>query len=58
MLFRDFRFYSPPEVDRLWGIWRSCYSIPKAIFYLIKGLICHKMRIKFRLEIRWCRWPK
>ena len=28
--------YSPPEVDRIWGIWGSCYNIPKAIFYLLK----------------------
>ena len=29
--------YSPPEVDRIWGIWGSSYNIPKAIFYLLKG---------------------
>ena len=29
--------YSPPEIDRLWGIWGSYFSIPKAIFYLLKG---------------------
>ena len=29
--------YSPPLVDRIWGIWGSCYNIPKAIFYLLKG---------------------
>ena len=32
--------YSPPYVDRIWGIWGiwgSCYNIPKAIFYLLKG---------------------
>ena len=29
--------YSPPEVDRIWGIWGSYYSVPKAIFYLLKG---------------------
>ena len=29
--------YSPPEVDRIWGIWGSYYNIPKAIFYLPKG---------------------
>ena len=32
-----FRAYSPPEADRIWGIWRSYYNIPKAIFYLLKG---------------------
>ena len=21
----------------IWGIWGSCYKIPKAIFYLLKG---------------------
>ena len=30
--------YSPPLVDRIWGIWGSYYNIPKAvIFYLLKG---------------------
>ena len=29
--------YSPPKVDRIWGIWESYYNIPKAIFYLLKG---------------------
>ena len=29
--------YSPPEVDRIWGIWESEYNIPKAIFHLLKG---------------------
>ena len=29
--------YSPPEVDRTWGIWGSYYNMPKAIFYLLKG---------------------
>ena len=29
--------YSTPQVDRIWGIWGSYYSIPKAIFYLLKG---------------------
>ena len=29
--------YSPPEVDRIWGIWGSYYNILKAIFYLLKG---------------------
>ena len=29
--------YSPPEVDRKWGIWGSYYNIPKTIFYLLKG---------------------
>ena len=31
------RLYSPPYVDRTWGIWGSCYNIRKAIFYLLKG---------------------
>ena len=31
------RVYSPPLVDRIWGIWASDYNIPKAIFYLLKG---------------------
>ena len=30
-------YYSPPEVDRIWGIWGSYYNIPKARFYLLKG---------------------
>ena len=29
--------YSPPEVDRIEGIWGSDYNIPKAILYLLKG---------------------
>ena len=24
---------SPPQVDRIWGIWGSYYNIPKALFY-------------------------
>ena len=32
-----FRAYSPPDVDRIWGIWGSYYNIPKAVFYLLKG---------------------
>ena len=27
---------SPPEVDRIWGIWGSYHNIPRAIFYLLK----------------------
>ena len=29
--------YSPPQVDRIWGIWGSYYNMPKAIFYVLKG---------------------
>ena len=29
--------YSPPEVDRAWGVWGSSSNIPKAIFYPLKG---------------------
>ena len=29
--------YSPPSVDRIWGIWGSYYNKPKAMFYLLKG---------------------
>ena len=29
--------YSPPYVDRIWGIWGSYYSIPKVIFYLLEA---------------------
>ena len=29
--------YSPPEVERIWGMWGSYYNIPKPIFYLLKG---------------------
>ena len=28
--------YSPPQVDRIWGIWGSYDEIPEAIFYLLK----------------------
>ena len=31
------RSYSPPQVDRIEGIWGSYSNIPKAIFYLLKG---------------------
>ena len=31
------RVYSPPHVDRIWGIWGSYYNKPQAIFYLLKG---------------------
>ena len=24
---------------RIWGVWGSCYNIPRAIFYLLKGTI-------------------
>ena len=27
-----FRAYSPPSVDRIWGIWGSYNNVPKAIF--------------------------
>ena len=30
--------YSSPLVDRIWGVWGSYYNIPKAIFYLLRGL--------------------
>ena len=26
---------------RIWGIWGSYYTIPKAIFYLLKGDLYH-----------------
>ena len=29
--------YSPPSVDRIWGIWGSYYNIPKNIFALLRG---------------------
>ena len=32
-----FETYSPPYVDRIWGIWGSYYNVPRAIFYLLKG---------------------
>ena len=37
MLRPDFDTYSPPYVNRIWGVWGSSNSIPKAIFYLLKG---------------------
>ena len=33
---RGSKLYSLSSVDRIWGK-RSCYNIPKAIFYLLKG---------------------
>ena len=32
-----FQQYSPPEVDRIWGIWGPYYHIPKVISYLLTG---------------------
>ena len=29
--------YSPPQVDRKFDIWGSCYKKPKGIFYLLRG---------------------
>ena len=29
--------YSPPSVDRIWGIRGADYNILKATFYLLKG---------------------
>ena len=29
--------YSPPYADRILGVCGSCYNIPKAIFYLLRG---------------------
>ena len=29
--------YSPPQVDRIWGIWGSYSNIPEAILYLLQG---------------------
>ena len=29
--------YSPPQVDRIWGIGGPYYNIPKAIFYLLQA---------------------
>ena len=29
--------YSLHEVDRIWGIWESYYTVPKDIFYLLEG---------------------
>ena len=37
LLFLLLVLLSPPQVDRIWGIWGSYYNIPKAIFYLLKG---------------------
>ena len=31
------RVYSPPEVDRIWGIWGTYFHIAKAILYRLKG---------------------
>ena len=30
---------SPPEEHRLWGTWGSYHNVPKAIFYLLEGII-------------------
>ena len=43
---------SPPEVDRIWGIWGSYDRVPKAIFimfYLLKGTIGFRA---FRLSVK------
>ena len=34
--------HSTPGVDRIWGIWRSHFHIPKAIFYLLTGSVCQQ----------------
>ena len=31
------RTSSPSQVDRIWGIWGSYYTMPKAVFYLLQG---------------------
>ena len=31
------RVYSPPYLDRIWGIWGSYYNIPKAVSFLLQG---------------------
>ena len=35
--FQKIRVYSPPQVDRMWGIWGSYDNILRAIFYLLTG---------------------
>ena len=39
--------YSPPQVDRIWGIWASYYNRPKAIFYLVKGDTILRTRVVY-----------
>ena len=29
---------------RIWGIWGSYYTMPKTIFYLLKGTTCRGMQ--------------
>ena len=33
------KLHSPPQVDRIWGIWGSYSNIPKAIIYLRGDLV-------------------
>ena len=40
-----FRVYSPHHVDRIWGIWESCYNIPTAIFYLLRWTVGFRGRL-------------
>ena len=55
---------SPPYVERVWDIWGSYYSIPKAIFYLLKGdYKCASMDLPqkprlagIRCKIEWDYW--
>ena len=35
MRYSSLRVQSPPEVDRIWGIWGSYYNTSEAIFYAI-----------------------
>ena len=37
LLSASFRVSSPPEVDRIWGVWRPYDNIPKAIFHILKA---------------------
>ena len=38
-VFLGFRIYGPPLLDRIWGIWGSSSTIPKAMFYVLRGTV-------------------
>ena len=42
--------YSPPYLDRIWGIWGSCYNIPQAVFYLLKGNVRFLTQLTIRVN--------
>ena len=40
--------YSPPQVDRIWGMWGSYYNVPKTIFYLKGDYTPENLKVHMR----------